>query len=99
MPTTNNKHSVNISPGAFITVANKWPAKWREYTYRISEDGTMAEPLRVAHYWCSVLGKVEDISTQPPLRLEILLDTEPGIHNQIGNTRWIPEPSNTPRQR
>jgi len=79
---------IDTTPGALISHANTWPSKWNRTIYRISEDGKDALPLVREYFWCSVAGKVEDVSLDPPVPVSYFLGLEPSPRNVVEN-RWI----------
>lgn len=59
-------NSLTIIPnGKTVYTGRNWSQKWSR-TEWIIKDG-MAHPAKRHHFWCSVAGKVEDISNEMPM--------------------------------
>lgn len=55
-----------------VYTGRNWSRKWSRIEWEVS--GEVASPVRRHHFWCSVRGEVEELSSEPSRKVVITKD-------------------------
>jgi hypothetical protein len=80
---SNTSTTCLLPNGKTIFTGRNWSSKWSRNEWLV-KDG-MAHPVKRHHFWCSVRGKVEDISLEDPRRItsEICRYTGKHLYSEV----------------